>query len=140
MNELVGVFQATGGIGGWALTIALIGTVIKVWPKLKELQIGSDGSLRHDLLEEIARLRAEIVTARAEAAAERVICDAKLAAIEVKHNAEMQSLRGQMQQIAESIGRSANAPSTIGAVIARAYPIPRDMQDNLDELNEGDGQ
>ena len=135
MNEITSALQATGGVGGWAVALAVLGTILKLWPKLKALQIDSDGSLRHDLLEEIARLRAEIVTARAEATAERVLCDAKVAAIEVKHNAEMQALRVQMQQIAESIGRSVNAPTTIGATIARAFPVPSDMQDNIDKLD-----
>jgi hypothetical protein len=138
VNDLFSVLQATGGVGGWALAIALVGTFIKVWPKLKELQIGSDGSLRHDLLQEIARLRADIVTARAEAAAERVVCDAKMAAMELKHSAEIQGLKSQMQQILESIGRSSNAPTTIGQTIARAYPLPIDMQDNINKL-DGDG-
>jgi hypothetical protein len=134
-----------GGAGVWTLVFMLAITLIKGWPKLKAIQIGADDSLRHDLLAEITRLRAENT-------ADRVIHDAKIAAIEVKHSAqlteigerhdrriagmeaEMTGLRSQMQQLVESAARSVYAPTTIAETIARAYPIPRDMQDNIDKL------
>ena len=144
MNGLVPVFQATGGIGGWALAIALVGTLFKVWPKLKELQIGSDGSLRQDLLAEIVRLRAEIVLARAEVAAERVVCDAKIAAIEVRHNeamtrldAEIRGLENEMRQIVTSQARTMNAP--ISGNLVRAYPIPTDMGELTRKIDDAEG-
>ena len=154
MNGLVPVFQATGGIGGWALAIALVGTLFKVWPKLKELQIGSDGSLRKDLLDEIVRLRNEVMLSRAETAAERLRaqeetarerlqCDAKIAAIELRHtesmarlDGEIRGLENEMRQIVTSQARTMNAP--ISGNLVRAYPIPTDMGELTRKIDDAE--
>jgi hypothetical protein len=156
LNELQFALQSLtpSGTGVWVLVAMLALTLVKGWPKLKAIQVGADDSLRHDLLEEIARLRADIVAARAESAAERLLGDARLAAAEVKHSAqlaaigkrhdlrvaamedEIRGMRAQMQQIIESVGRPAHAPTVLAAVIDKAYPLPRDMRELRDELDE----
>ena len=127
MNDLPTVLQATGGIGGWAIAFGVFGTILKIWPKLKSLQIEADGSLRHDLFAEIDRLRKDIVAAREEVAKERLMCEAKLAALELKHNTEMAGLRRHLKQILESVGRVAHPRTAIGIAIAKAYPASEDL-------------
>ena len=153
MNGVQSALAAlTPAAGVWSIVGLLVLTLIKGWPKLKQIQATSDASLRHDLLEENTRLRAE-------AAAERVIHAAKIEAMDLKHTAfikdlverhdrrvhdleeTIRAMQREMAQFAESLRRdSMNAPTTIGTAIAKAYPVPCDMQDQIKKLDGEEGQ
>lgn len=66
-----------GNASGWVLVVIALVTLIKIWPRLKELQLESDNSLRNDLLKRVASLEAELKT-------ERESCALQLAAMQLQ--------------------------------------------------------
>ena len=50
----------TPGAAAWATVVLLLVTLVKGWPKIKEIQVGSDSSLRHDLFARVTQLEDDL--------------------------------------------------------------------------------
>ena len=148
MNELGSILRATGEVGSWVVIIFLFITgLFRFLPRWRELGIGSDDSLRQDLMGEIVRLRADN-------ADERRDCDKKMEAMAKEHREqliqiglrhdeairqlkdEISGLHNEMRQIVSSQARSMNAP--ILSQLTRTLPTPPDMSDLIARIDEAD--
>lgn len=93
MPELIAIRGMTpGAYGIWVLVMLAVITAIKGWPKLKEMQLGADGSLRTDLMARISQLETQLTRVEADQAAERD-----------RHAAEMQVLRHRLNNETHSL-------------------------------------
>lgn len=81
--EEVSMIQSLApSIGIWSLVFIAFVTLVKVWPKLKELQISGDGALRDRLLVRIEHLESAQKGHDQELADERQRCDEKIRVLE----------------------------------------------------------
>ncbi len=93
MGEIALLRAFTPGAAGiWVLVGIAVITAIKGWPKLKELQLASDGSLRGDLMGRIASLETRISD-----------LEKMLANEQAKHAGEIQVLRHQLTNETSSL-------------------------------------
>lgn len=148
MNELVlPSLQAAGAAGGWAAAVAALGVLLGFFIKFKTIQGRTDDSLRHDLLEEIGRLRTENIE-------ERKDCDKKIAESQDRHQKQLKEmgerhdrqinnlekeilgLRNEIKQMSLSFARTAGIP--IAPSLMRAYPLPQDIEAEAGKLDEND--
>ncbi len=81
-----------GAYGIWVLVILAVLTAIKAWPRLKEMQLGADGSLRTDLLARISQLETQVGAMETAQTEERE-----------RHQAEMQILRHRLNNETASL-------------------------------------
>jgi ElaB/YqjD/DUF883 family membrane-anchored ribosome-binding protein len=66
-QELLGVPGLTfGGAGIWTLVALVVVWIIRIQPKMRELQNSADGSLRKDLMERIDKLEKQLSEERRE--------------------------------------------------------------------------
>lgn len=147
MNEFLPTLQATGAISGWAAAVTALGVLLGFWTKFKTIQGRTDDSLRHDLLEEIGRLRTENIE-------ERKDCDKKISAQGERHQeqlkamgerhdrqinsleCEIMGLRAEIKQMSLSFARTANIP--ISSTLLKAYPLPPEIESEARKLDDDD--
>jgi F0F1-type ATP synthase membrane subunit b/b' len=71
VDSLLAVLRALQGWGGWAMTLAFLGTLVAVWPRLKAISVAREAGIVDDYAEEVKNLRAEVKEARGEVSAAR---------------------------------------------------------------------
>lgn len=98
MPELMFLKDMTpGAYGIWLLVVMAAITAIKGWPKLKELQLGADGSLRADLLARIAAVEAEAKSERENARRITQECDARIDRLVTRHDEAIDELKAEIR-------------------------------------------
>lgn len=66
-EHLLGVPGLTfGGAGNWVIVAILVAALIRILPRLKELEIGKNAGLRREFIEEMHALRVEVSESREE--------------------------------------------------------------------------
>lgn len=116
MGDLAILRSFTPGAAGiWVLVAMAVITLIKGWPKLKELQLASDGSLRVDLMGRITALEAEIIELRKA-------LDAK----EQQHEAELRIMRHRLN----------NETHSLDALLLLLEAAPDKLIDNVARIKE----
>lgn len=147
MNDFLPALQATGALSGWAAAVTAFGVLLGFVIKFKTIQGRTDDSLRHDLLDEIGRLRTENIEERKE-------CDKKISESNDRHQrqmdemsarhdrqinaleAEILGLRAEIKQMSLSFARTANIP--ISSTLLTAYPLTPEIDDEVRKLDDDD--
>lgn len=104
MTELAVIKGMTpGAYGIFAILAVLVLTLIKIWPKLKEMQIGADSSLRAELMARITQLETQLTRVETDQAAERESHSNQMRLMAERHAAEMQILRHRLNNETHSL-------------------------------------
>lgn len=145
MSELLPALQATGALTGWAAAVTALGVLLGFFIKNKTIQGRSDDSLRHDLLDEIGRLRSENIE-------ERKDCDRKIEDSNERHRIqikemgerhdrqivnlenEISGLRAEIKQMNLSYANIAGIP--IAGSLLEAFPLRSETKRKVGKLND----
>ena len=145
MNDVIPALQATGALSGWAAAVAAFGVLLGFVIKFKTLQGRSDDSLRHDLLDEIGRLRTENIE-------ERKDCDKKIAESNADHKKQLKEmgerhdkqivnledeitgLRNEIRQMSLSFAHVANV--AISPALLEAYPLTPETKRKVGKIDD----
>jgi len=104
-----------GAYGIFVLVVIAIGTLIKVWPSLRKMNIEADGSLRSDLLGRIGTLERHVAT-----------LEAKLSEDQERHAAEMQIMRHRLN----------NETAALDALLLLLEAAPEKVAENISRIKE----
>lgn len=103
-----------GGAGIWTLVALAVVWIIRIQPKMRELQNSADGSLRKDLMERIDKLEKQLLDERRQ-------CDRELDAMRVELRGMQQTVDGVHRQLiaqSSSLALRLTPPNTEAAAAA----------------------
>lgn len=113
-----------GGAGIWTLVALAVVWLIRIQPKMRELQNNADGSLRKDLMERIDKLEKQLLDERRE-------CDRELEKMRVEMRGMQQTMDGLHRQlITQSSALALRLPPGTAASAAADRLVERFAQEN----------